>query len=135
LKKKGELINDADILIASIVKAHDAILVTNNEKHFSRVEGLKIENWLSLSRVKHKRISAKDESAICVPDCSDEKIREVADVIRSRWLTTGSQCARFEKDPSSSCRKFRRGCTASWLGCGGKEGAISYCLGMPYNRN
>jgi len=46
LKKKGELINDADILIASIVKAHNAVLVTNNEKHFLRVEGLKIENWL-----------------------------------------------------------------------------------------
>lgn len=49
LKKKGELINDADILIASIVKTHNAILVTNNVKHFSRVEGLQIENWLSLS--------------------------------------------------------------------------------------
>jgi len=46
LKKKGELLNDADILIASIVKAHDAVLVTNNEEHFSRIEGLKIENWL-----------------------------------------------------------------------------------------
>jgi len=46
LKKKGVLINDADILIASIVKAHNAVLVTNNEKHFLRVEGLKIENWL-----------------------------------------------------------------------------------------
>jgi tRNA(fMet)-specific endonuclease VapC len=49
LKKKGELINDADILIAGIVKAHNAILVTNNVKHFSRVQGLQIENWLSLS--------------------------------------------------------------------------------------
>lgn len=46
LKKKGELLNDADILIASIAKAHDAVLVTNNEEHFARVEGLKIENWL-----------------------------------------------------------------------------------------
>lgn len=46
LKKKGKLINDADILIASIAKAHDAVLVTNNEEHFARVEGLKIENWL-----------------------------------------------------------------------------------------
>jgi len=46
LKKEGRLINDADILIASIVKAHDAVLVTNNENHFSRIEGLKIENWL-----------------------------------------------------------------------------------------
>jgi predicted nucleic acid-binding protein len=46
LRKEGRLINDADILIASIVKAHDAVLVTNNEDHFSRIEGLKIENWL-----------------------------------------------------------------------------------------
>lgn len=46
LKKKGQLINDADILIASIVKTHDATLVTNNIFHFSRIEGLKIENWL-----------------------------------------------------------------------------------------
>ena len=46
LRKEGRLINDADILVASIVKAHDAVLVTNNEDHFSRIKGLKIENWL-----------------------------------------------------------------------------------------
>jgi predicted nucleic acid-binding protein len=46
LKKDGRLINDADILIASIVKNHEAILVTNNEEHFSRIKGLRIENWL-----------------------------------------------------------------------------------------
>ena len=47
LKRKGQLINDADILIASIAKNYEAILVTNNISHFSRIEGLKIENWLS----------------------------------------------------------------------------------------
>ena len=47
LKKQGQLINDADILIASIVKSHEAVLVTNNISHFSRIEGLKIENWLA----------------------------------------------------------------------------------------
>ncbi len=46
LKKQGNLINDADILIASLVKSHGAVLITNNEEHFKRVEGLKIENWL-----------------------------------------------------------------------------------------
>lgn len=46
LKKSGTLINDADILIASIVKQYNAVLVTNNEGHFKRVAGLKIENWL-----------------------------------------------------------------------------------------
>lgn len=47
LKKRGQLINDADILIASIVKNREAILVTNNLSHFSRIEGLKIENWMA----------------------------------------------------------------------------------------
>jgi predicted nucleic acid-binding protein len=46
LRRKGQLINDADILIASIVRRHGAILVTNNVSHFSRIEGLKVENWL-----------------------------------------------------------------------------------------
>jgi predicted nucleic acid-binding protein len=46
LKRKGQLINDADILIAGIVKSYKATLVTNNVMHFSRIEGLKIENWL-----------------------------------------------------------------------------------------
>jgi len=45
LKKSGNLINDADILIASIM-GHGAILITNNENHFKRIAGLKIENWL-----------------------------------------------------------------------------------------
>ncbi|OGV99810.1 MAG: hypothetical protein A2W77_02465 [Nitrospinae bacterium RIFCSPLOWO2_12_39_16] len=46
LKRKGQLISDADILIASIVKAHKATLISNNVSHFSRIEGLKVENWL-----------------------------------------------------------------------------------------
>lgn len=46
LRKEGRLINDADILIASIVKVHGAVLVTNNEEHFSKIEGLRIENWI-----------------------------------------------------------------------------------------
>jgi len=33
-----------------------------------------------------------------IPECGDEEVREVADVIRSGWLTTASRCARFEKD-------------------------------------
>ncbi len=48
LKKNGRIINDADILIASIVKSYNAVLVTNNEEHFSRIDGLQIENWLRI---------------------------------------------------------------------------------------
>jgi tRNA(fMet)-specific endonuclease VapC len=48
LKSKGHVIEDFDILIASIAMSNDCIVVTNNEKHFSRIEGLQTENWLKL---------------------------------------------------------------------------------------
>jgi tRNA(fMet)-specific endonuclease VapC len=47
LKKEGKLINDADILIASIVKANQATLVTNNSSRFIRISGLQVVNWLT----------------------------------------------------------------------------------------
>ncbi|MDA3894881.1 MAG: type II toxin-antitoxin system VapC family toxin [Desulfobacteraceae bacterium] len=34
-----------DLFIASIVKFHEGILVTNNVKEFKRIKGLMIENW------------------------------------------------------------------------------------------
>ncbi len=46
LRKNGELISDADILIAAIVLANDSVLVTNNINHFKRIKNLKVENWL-----------------------------------------------------------------------------------------
>lgn len=45
LEKKGMIIGSNDLLIAAHVISLDSILVTNNEKEFSRVDGLKIENW------------------------------------------------------------------------------------------
>ena len=45
LCKKGQKIDDNDIYIAATAIANDAILVTDNTKHFSRVEGLKLVNW------------------------------------------------------------------------------------------
>jgi tRNA(fMet)-specific endonuclease VapC len=46
LRKRGELIPDADILIAATVLADGCGLATNNERHFRRVTGLTVENWL-----------------------------------------------------------------------------------------
>jgi tRNA(fMet)-specific endonuclease VapC len=46
LKQKGELIEDADILIASIVVFRNFILVSD-DTDFNRIQGLKIENWLN----------------------------------------------------------------------------------------
>lgn len=46
LKKDGNLIEDADILMASIAIVEDLVLITNNLSHFRRVKGLRTENWL-----------------------------------------------------------------------------------------
>jgi len=46
-EKKGTLIGPNDLLIASIVKFHDGILVSNNCREFERIKGLKIENWVT----------------------------------------------------------------------------------------
>ena len=45
LKDKGTPVSDMDMLIASVAMANELILVTNNEREFKRISGLKIENW------------------------------------------------------------------------------------------
>ena len=45
LKQKGKILDDIDLLIAGIAIENDLTLVTNNESHFSRIQGLGIENW------------------------------------------------------------------------------------------
>jgi len=47
LHQRGELIGDADILIAASALINNCGIVTNNESHFRRIEGLQVENWLS----------------------------------------------------------------------------------------
>ena len=46
LAKAGTPIGPNDLFIAAHALALDAVLVTDNVKEFSRVPGLKIENWL-----------------------------------------------------------------------------------------
>ncbi len=43
---KKNMIGTMDLLIASVTLVNNLILVTNNEKEFSRINGLKIENWI-----------------------------------------------------------------------------------------
>lgn len=45
LLSRGKSIGFSDAMIASHALVLDAILVTNNQRHFSRVEGLRLENW------------------------------------------------------------------------------------------
>ncbi len=45
LKKDGNLIEDDDIFIGATALENNAILVTNNERHLGRINGLKLEVW------------------------------------------------------------------------------------------
>ncbi len=45
LEQRGEPIGPLDTMIAAHAKALNAVLVTNNSREFSRVQGLNIENW------------------------------------------------------------------------------------------
>ena len=46
LESRGKPIGSMDMLLAAQAKSRDLILVTNNEKEFHRIEGLKLENWV-----------------------------------------------------------------------------------------
>ena len=48
LEKQGKPIGDMDIFIAATALEEDLILVTGNTDHFSRIPGLKIENWMEV---------------------------------------------------------------------------------------
>jgi tRNA(fMet)-specific endonuclease VapC len=45
LERRGEMIGLHDLWIASHALAMGLTLVTNNEREFRRVKGLKVENW------------------------------------------------------------------------------------------
>ena len=47
LEKQGLRIGDMDIFIAATALEEELILVTGNVKHFSRIQNLKIENWMT----------------------------------------------------------------------------------------
>lgn len=46
LEKAGIPLDDFDLAIGCCGLAHNLTLVTNNVKHFKRIEGLKIVNWI-----------------------------------------------------------------------------------------
>jgi tRNA(fMet)-specific endonuclease VapC len=46
LRKSGNVIDDFDIFIGATAIENDLMLVTDNERHFSRIEGLRMTNWM-----------------------------------------------------------------------------------------
>ena len=49
LERSGSPIGANDMLIAAHALALDATLVTDNEREFRRIDGLKMDNWLRVS--------------------------------------------------------------------------------------
>jgi Predicted nucleic acid-binding protein, contains PIN domain len=47
LESQGKPIGNNDLWIAAHAKAAGVTLVTNNEKEFKRIPGLKVKNWIS----------------------------------------------------------------------------------------
>ena len=47
LESGGNRLDDFDIAIAATALSNNLILVTNNTDHFSRIDGLRIENWIA----------------------------------------------------------------------------------------
>lgn len=45
LEARGTMIGNNDLWIAAHARAEGLVLVTNNEREFKRVPGLKVENW------------------------------------------------------------------------------------------
>jgi tRNA(fMet)-specific endonuclease VapC len=45
LEFEGNRLDDFDLIIASCALSHNLTLVTNNIKHFQRIDGLKLANW------------------------------------------------------------------------------------------
>jgi tRNA(fMet)-specific endonuclease VapC len=47
LEKKGTILAEPDMRIASIAISHGLTVITGNLRHFSRVPGLSVEDWIS----------------------------------------------------------------------------------------
>jgi tRNA(fMet)-specific endonuclease VapC len=45
LETEGNWLDDYDLIIASCAVAYNLTLVSNNTRHFERIDGLKLSNW------------------------------------------------------------------------------------------
>lgn len=50
LEQGGQSLAEPDLRIASIALANELTIVTGNVRHFARVPGLAVENWLDVGR-------------------------------------------------------------------------------------
>jgi predicted nucleic acid-binding protein len=48
MEKKRVTLSEPDMRIAAIALYHELTLITGNTRHFSRILGLKLENWIEV---------------------------------------------------------------------------------------
>jgi tRNA(fMet)-specific endonuclease VapC len=46
LRKTGNPVGDADILIAAVVISNNGTLISNNARHYTHIKNLRLVNWL-----------------------------------------------------------------------------------------
>ena len=46
LERTGQRLDDADLVIAGIAIARSATVVTGNQRHYARIPGIALENWI-----------------------------------------------------------------------------------------
>jgi tRNA(fMet)-specific endonuclease VapC len=46
LERQGRRLADADLFIGAIAAARQAIVVTGNRRHYERIPGVTVENWI-----------------------------------------------------------------------------------------
>ncbi|ODS23590.1 plasmid maintenance protein [Candidatus Endobugula sertula] len=55
LEKQGQTIGVNDLHIAGHARSEGLTIVTNNEKEFLRVPGLRVENWVEEAKVNNRK--------------------------------------------------------------------------------
>ena len=61
LRRQGQPIGDLDLLIAGVAVSQGLRLVTNNTKHFQRIPGVILENWLTGSSEQTPNSEPKED--------------------------------------------------------------------------
>jgi predicted nucleic acid-binding protein len=46
LERQGQRLDDADLLIGAIAAARNATVVTGNRRHYERIPGVAVEDWI-----------------------------------------------------------------------------------------
>ena len=46
LESQGQRLDDADLFIGAIAVARNATVVTGNQRHYARIPGVTLENWI-----------------------------------------------------------------------------------------